>query len=64
MLNFLKQVGNYAREAVQSVTYIIGQGLAAIFDHMQRRPITVQYLISDCITKTIHDKQCTKFVSE
>jgi NAD(P)H-quinone oxidoreductase subunit I len=42
MLKFLKQVGDYAKEAVQSARYI-GQGLAVTFDHMQRRPITVQY---------------------
>ncbi|WP_102176580.1 NAD(P)H-quinone oxidoreductase subunit I, partial [Fischerella thermalis] len=42
MLKFLKQVGDYAKEAVQAGRYI-GQGLAVTFDHMQRRPITVQY---------------------
>jgi NAD(P)H-quinone oxidoreductase subunit I len=42
MLKFLKQVGDYTREAVQAAKYI-GQGLSVTFDHMQRRPITVQY---------------------
>jgi NAD(P)H-quinone oxidoreductase subunit I len=42
MLNFLKQVGDYARESVQAAKYI-GQGLSVTFDHMSRRPITVQY---------------------
>jgi NAD(P)H-quinone oxidoreductase subunit I len=42
MLKFLKQVVDYAKEARQSAIYI-GQGLAVTFDHMQRRPITVQY---------------------
>lgn len=42
MLKFLKQVGDYAKEAVQSAKYI-GQGMTVTFDHMQRRPITVQY---------------------
>jgi NAD(P)H-quinone oxidoreductase subunit I len=42
MLNFLKQVVDYGKEAVQSAKYI-GQGMAVTFDHMQRRPITVQY---------------------
>jgi NAD(P)H-quinone oxidoreductase subunit I len=42
MLKFLKQVGDYAKEAVQAGRYI-GQGLAVTFDHMRRRPITVQY---------------------
>ncbi|GET37151.1 NAD(P)H-quinone oxidoreductase subunit I [Microseira wollei NIES-4236] len=42
MLKFLKQVGDYAKEAVQAGKYI-GQGLSVTFDHMGRRPITVQY---------------------
>jgi NAD(P)H-quinone oxidoreductase subunit I len=42
MLNFLKQVSDYAKETVQSARYI-GQGLSVTFDHMRRRPITVQY---------------------
>lgn len=42
MLNFLKQVGDYAKETVQAARYI-GQGLSVTFDHMRRRPITVQY---------------------
>ncbi len=42
MLKFLRQAKDYAQEAVQAARYI-GQGLAVTFDHMQRRPITVQY---------------------
>ncbi len=42
MLNFLKQVRDYANEVLQSARYI-GEGLSVTFDHMQRRPITVQY---------------------
>lgn len=42
MMRFLKQVGDYAREATQAARYI-GEGLSVTFDHMQRRPITVQY---------------------
>ncbi|NJR65431.1 MAG: NAD(P)H-quinone oxidoreductase subunit I [Leptolyngbyaceae cyanobacterium CRU_2_3] len=42
MLKFLKQVGDYTKDAVQAAKYI-GQGLSVTFDHMQRRPITVQY---------------------
>jgi NAD(P)H-quinone oxidoreductase subunit I len=42
MFNFFKQVGDYAKETVQSARYI-GQGMAVTFDHMRRRPITVQY---------------------
>lgn len=42
MLNFLKQVGDYAKETAQSAKFI-GQGLSVTFDHMRRRPVTVQY---------------------
>ena len=42
MLKFLKQVGDYTKEVVQSAKYI-GQGLSVTFDHMHRRPVTVQY---------------------
>ncbi len=42
MFGFLKQVGDYTRDAVQAAKYI-GQGMAVTFDHMRRRPITVQY---------------------
>jgi NAD(P)H-quinone oxidoreductase subunit I len=42
MLKFLQQVTDYTKEAVQAAKYI-GQGLSVTFDHMQRRPITVQY---------------------
>jgi NAD(P)H-quinone oxidoreductase subunit I len=42
MLKFLKQVANYTREAGQAAKYI-GQGLSVTFDHMRRRPVTVQY---------------------
>ena len=42
MLKFLKKVGDYATEAAQAAKYI-GQGLSVTFDHMQRRPVTVQY---------------------
>ena len=41
-MKFLKQVSNYAKEAVQAGKFI-GQGLSVTFDHMRRRPITVQY---------------------
>jgi NAD(P)H-quinone oxidoreductase subunit I len=42
MLKFLKQVTDYTKEAVQAARFI-GQGLSVTFDHMQRRPVTVQY---------------------
>lgn len=42
MLKFLKQVGDYTKGAAQAAKYI-GQGLSVTFDHMRRRPVTVQY---------------------
>jgi NAD(P)H-quinone oxidoreductase subunit I len=42
MFGFLKKVSDYTKEAVgaaQSIT----QGLGVTFDHLRRRPITVQY---------------------
>ena len=42
MLKFLKQVVDYGKETWEATRYI-GQGLAVTFDHMQRRPVTVQY---------------------
>jgi NAD(P)H-quinone oxidoreductase subunit I len=42
MFNILKQVSDYAKGTLEAAKYI-GQGLAVTFDHMHRRPITVQY---------------------
>lgn len=42
MFKFLKPVGDYAKQTLQAGRYI-GQGLSVTFDHMGRRPITVQY---------------------
>ncbi len=42
MLNFLTKVSDYAKDTVQAARYI-GQGLSVTFDHMRRRPVTVQY---------------------
>ena len=42
MFDFLKQVGDYTRDAVD-VARNLTQGLAVTFDHMKRRPVTVQY---------------------
>ncbi|MCM1983384.1 NAD(P)H-quinone oxidoreductase subunit I [Lyngbya confervoides] len=41
-MKFLNKVGGYAKETVQAAKYI-GQGLSVTFDHMRRRPVTVQY---------------------
>jgi NAD(P)H-quinone oxidoreductase subunit I len=42
MLKFLQQVSDYTKETVQAAKNI-GQGLSVTFDHMRRRPVTVQY---------------------
>jgi NAD(P)H-quinone oxidoreductase subunit I len=42
MFKILKQVGEYAKESWQAAKYI-GEGLSVTFDHMSRRPVTVQY---------------------
>lgn len=42
MFGFLKQVGDYSRGAAAAARGIT-QGLAVTFDHMRRRPVTVQY---------------------
>ncbi|BAG05466.1 MAG: NAD(P)H-quinone oxidoreductase subunit I [Microcystis sp.] len=42
MFNILKQVSDYAKGSIQAAKYI-GEGLSVTFDHMRRRPITVQY---------------------
>lgn len=42
MFGFLKKVGDYTQEAVGAARYIT-QGLGVTFDHMRRRPVTIQY---------------------
>ncbi|MEI8250284.1 MAG: NAD(P)H-quinone oxidoreductase subunit I [Synechococcus sp. ELA057] len=42
MFGFLKKVTDYTKDAVSAAQYLT-QGLAVTFDHLQRRPITVQY---------------------
>jgi len=42
MFKILQQVGDYAKTSWQSAKYI-GQGLSVTFDHLRRRPVTVQY---------------------
>ena len=42
MLNFLKKIAEYTQTARDSATYLL-QGLSVTFDHMRRRPVTVQY---------------------
>jgi NAD(P)H-quinone oxidoreductase subunit I len=42
MFGFLKKVVDYTRDAVGASQYMT-QGLAVTFDHLRRRPVTVQY---------------------
>ena len=42
MLSFLEKVVEYTRNATDAANYLV-QGLAVTFDHMRRRPVTVQY---------------------
>ena len=42
MGTFLEQVALYSKNVVSAGKYLL-QGLAVTFDHMRRRPITVQY---------------------
>ncbi|MDI9405510.1 MAG: NAD(P)H-quinone oxidoreductase subunit I [Chitinophagaceae bacterium] len=42
MFGFLKKVGDYTRDALGAANYLT-QGLAVTFDHLRRRPVTVQY---------------------
>ena len=53
MFNFLKQVGDYAKETALAAKYI-GQGLSVTFDHMKRRPVTVQYPYEKLIPSERH----------
>ncbi|HLP87607.1 MAG TPA: NAD(P)H-quinone oxidoreductase subunit I [Nostocaceae cyanobacterium] len=42
MFTFLKEIKDYIKESIQAGRYI-GQGLSVTFDHLNRRPITIQY---------------------
>jgi NAD(P)H-quinone oxidoreductase subunit I len=42
MFGFLQKVGDYTKDAVSAAKYI-SQGLGVTFDHLRRRPITIQY---------------------
>ena len=42
MFNFFEKATDYTRNAISAGKYLL-QGLAVTFDHMRRRPITVQY---------------------
>lgn len=42
MFGFLQKVSEYTQDAVNAARYIT-QGLGVTFDHLRRRPITIQY---------------------
>ncbi len=42
MVTFFQKAAEYAQDAISAGKYLL-QGLAVTFDHMRRRPITVQY---------------------
>ncbi len=42
MKNFLQQVNSYIKEALSAGKYLYN-GLSVTFDHLRRRPVTVQY---------------------
>ena len=42
MVTFLQKAADYTKDAISAGKYLL-QGLAVTFDHMRRRPITVQY---------------------
>jgi len=42
MKNFLQQLNSYIKEAFNAGNYLFN-GLSVTFDHLRRRPVTVQY---------------------
>ena len=42
MVNFFQKVKDYTKDAIDAAKYLT-QGLSVTFDHMKRRPVTVQY---------------------
>jgi len=42
MKNFLHQINSYIKEAFNAGKYLYN-GLSVTFDHLRRRPVTVQY---------------------
>jgi len=42
MKNFLQQINSYIKEAYNAGIYLYN-GLSVTFDHLRRRPVTVQY---------------------
>ena len=42
MKNFLQQINSYIKEAINAGKYLYN-GLTVTFDHLRRRPVTVQY---------------------
>ena len=42
MNNFLQQINSYIKEAFNAGKYLYN-GISVTFDHLRRRPVTVQY---------------------
>ena len=42
MFGFLKQIKDYTKDAYNAGKYLL-QGMSVTFDHMKRRPVTIQY---------------------
>ena len=42
MKDFLQKVNSYIKEAISAGKYLYN-GLSVTFDHLRRRPVTVQY---------------------
>jgi len=42
MKNFLQQINSYIKEAFNAGKYLYN-GISVTFDHLRRRPVTVQY---------------------
>ena len=53
MFGFLKQVGDYTRDAVDAARNL-AQRFAVTSDHMPRRPVTVQYPYEKLIPSERH----------
>ena len=42
MKNFLQQINSYIKEAFNAGKYLYN-GISVTFDHLRRRPVTIQY---------------------
>ena len=56
MLGFLEKVVDYTKEAVDAGKYLV-EGLSVTFDHMRRRPVTVQYPYEKLIPLSVIEEE-------